>query len=183
MPDPVLRRVAGRRDELGHRPLLAGDGAPAVCAAGACEELPESTCETAGGAFIGLTIPCEPSPCTTDYCTAGSAVCEEHIARIQIGRVDNASGCERYADYTHPGTCVVAGEQYLITVMNGLPFEGDVCSVWIDWNGDHIFEDVAPGGSATLSAGKRLAALSPSIHRTGGHAARPELRASVLINN
>jgi hypothetical protein len=112
--------------------------------AGACEELPESTCESAGGAFIGLTIPCEPSPCTTDYCTAGSAVCEEHIARIQIGRVDNASGCERYADYTHLGTCVVAGEQYLITVTNGLPFEGDVCSVWIDWNGDHIFEDVAP---------------------------------------
>ena len=113
-------------------------------AGGACEELPESVCESAGGAFMGLTIPCEPSPCTTDYCTAGSAACEEHIARVQVGRLDNRSGCERYADYTHRLTDVVAGEQYLITVTNGLPFEGDVCSIWIDWNNDHIFEDVAP---------------------------------------
>ena len=79
-------------------------------------------------------------PGTPTYCDA-SGGCDEHIARVQIGDIDNTSSCDRYADYTTMWTLVVPGVQYPITVTNGQPYSADVCSIWVDWNQDKVFAD------------------------------------------
>jgi hypothetical protein len=77
------------------------------------------------------------------YCEAGGG-CDEYIARVQIGGIDNSSGCDQYHDYTELWTLAVPGEQYPITVTNGTAYSSDVCSIWVDWNQDETFEDDGP---------------------------------------
>jgi hypothetical protein len=77
------------------------------------------------------------------YCAA-SGGCDEHIARVQLGDIDNAGGCAEYADYTALSATVLFGLEYPITVTNGVAYLADVCSIWVDWNQDWVFDDAAP---------------------------------------
>ena len=79
-----------------------------------------------------------PWPCDS------SGGCDEYIRRVQMGDIDNSSGCDQYDDYTDIWTTVIYGLEYPITVTNGTPYDGDVCSIWVDWNQDTIFDDAAP---------------------------------------
>jgi hypothetical protein len=128
---------------------------------GQCAQLGESECEAAAGAFVGVTVACEPSPCPTGYCAAGSSVCDEYISRVQIGAIDNSSGCTHYGDYTYLSTDVTRGAAYSIAVTNGVPYEADVCSTWIDWDGNEIFGDTAPEWISDVVGG---GALPPYSH-------------------
>lgn len=76
----------------------------------------------------------------TTYCDAiGGGY--EHISHVTVGDIDNASGADFYADYTDQSTNMRVGDSYLITVVNGSPYDQDQCGAWIDWDGNFEFED------------------------------------------
>jgi hypothetical protein len=77
------------------------------------------------------------------YCDA-SGGCDEYIQRVQLNEIDNLSGCDQYQDYSAISTTVVNGAEYQVTVTNGHPYSADVCSIWVDWNQDAVFDDAAP---------------------------------------
>ncbi len=91
-------------------------------------------------------------PGAPDYCEAWGE-CWEYIVVVQMGDINNASGCTQYGDYTDLTTIVVPTLSYELFIENGQPYGGDTCSVWIDWNGDKVLDDEgdewigdAPGG-------------------------------------
>lgn len=78
------------------------------------------------------------------YCDASSENCnqyDEHIGRVEIGDIDNSSGCSGYTDYTDIST-QISGTSH-IKVTNGQGYTGDLCGVWIDWNQDKVFDHPA----------------------------------------
>jgi len=108
-----------------------------------CTQESEPTCLAMGGVWLGENVLCAPLLCTTDYCWPGAETCDEYISRVQIGAIDNSSGCEpdaqppNYADYTNLSTDVHVGADTSLVVTNGNPvWEADYCAVWIDWNRD-----------------------------------------------
>jgi hypothetical protein len=80
---------------------------------------------------------------TPIYCEA-SGGCSEHIARVEVGDIDNTSACDGYADYTDLCTEMAIGSEYDITVTVGDPYDDqDQGGMWVDWNRDGDFEDDA----------------------------------------
>jgi hypothetical protein len=81
----------------------------------------------------------------TGYCTAsGDNYSYEHISRVQVGDIDNATAGSNYTDYTNLSTIMQIGTHYQITVTNAYPYDQyDGCGVWVDWNQDEDFEDAA----------------------------------------
>ena len=79
----------------------------------------------------------------TLYCTAGSGTCDEYISRVQIGSIDNSSGCPAggYSRYTDQSTNVNQGNSYSLTVDNAVYYLGDNYGVFVDWNQDGDFYD------------------------------------------
>jgi hypothetical protein len=111
---------------------------------GSCIVIDPSRCAAQNGIYQGGYVPCEAAQCTPFYCPAGAETCDEYIARVQIGAIDNPSVCEagQYADYTALVADVPYGDGTQLTVTNGNPlWTADVCSVWIDWNQDYVFDD------------------------------------------
>jgi hypothetical protein len=106
------------------------------------------------------------TPAQAVYCSAsGSNYTYEHISRVQVGDIDNATAGSNYTDYTHLSTVMQIGAGYQITVTNAYPYDQyDGCGVWVDWNQDEDFEDAAetiaitpdqttPGGGVITFAG------------------------------
>ncbi len=91
------------------------------------------------------------------YCSAGGG-CDEYINRVQVGTIDNSSGCDGYADYTDQATAMEIGTGYPVTVTNHTSsYPEDQCGIWVDWNQDEDFEDsgeqiTASGGPGTFTA-------------------------------
>jgi hypothetical protein len=79
-------------------------------------------------------------PCEETYCPA-SGGCDEYIARVQVGTIDNSTGCDGYADFTAMSTDVAIGASHGITVTLGGPYSSDTGGLWIDWNQDLDFDD------------------------------------------
>jgi hypothetical protein len=79
---------------------------------------------------------------TRGYCDA-SGGCDEHIARVQIGAIDNSTPCTTYGDYTALGPASLpTGVATTCVVTNGNPiWPDDTCTIWIDWNKDYVFDD------------------------------------------
>jgi hypothetical protein len=75
------------------------------------------------------------------YCDAAGGAQDEHIARVQLGDIDNSSGQDYYADYTDLYTYLAHGTDHTITVTNGEYWDTDITTVWIDWNQDKDFYD------------------------------------------
>jgi len=93
-------------------------------------------CEQKYLATLSCEVPCPPS-----YCGA-SGGCDEYIARVQIGSIDNSTPCTMYGDYTYLSTDLIPGFGTQLTVTNGNPiWTGDYCTVWIDYNHDLDFYD------------------------------------------
>jgi len=112
---------------------------------GSCIVIKPPGCAAQGGIYQGDSLPCESITCEPFYCSAGAEICDEYIARVQIESIDNPSGCEagQYADYTALGPATLPiGVPTQCTVTNGNPvYYDDVCSIWIDWNHDFVFDD------------------------------------------
>jgi len=72
------------------------------------------------------------------YCAAW-AECDPYISRVQVGEIDNSSGCQTgYSDYTHLSTEISldGGTDITITVGNSAGYEYG--AVFIDWNQDGV---------------------------------------------
>ncbi|HUW20985.1 MAG TPA: GEVED domain-containing protein [Sedimentisphaerales bacterium] len=80
-----------------------------------------------------------------EYCDASASnYSYEHISRVQVGDIDNATAGSNYTDYTHLCTVMKIQTGYQITVTNGYPYDQyDYCGVWVDWNQDKDFADAA----------------------------------------
>lgn len=78
------------------------------------------------------------------YCEAsgGGGAGNEYISGVEVGDISNINtGSDNYTDYSNMSTTMEVGKYYSITVTNGHPFDFDQCGVWVDWNGDEIFDD------------------------------------------
>jgi len=95
------------------------------------------------------------------YCDAGALTCDEYISRVQVGTIDNSTGCglnsggvQGYSDYTAMTTDMDIGTGYGISVTNGsLSYPEDQCIVWVDWNHDGDFGDANETITMTGSPG------------------------------
>ncbi|MHC4947201.1 MAG: GEVED domain-containing protein [Planctomycetota bacterium] len=83
------------------------------------------------------------------YCWAwGNCDPHPHVARVEMGAIDNTSGCRTYSDFSTMGTEVVPGGGALLRVTPSEASYGNRCGVWIDWNQDRDFDD--PGETITV---------------------------------
>ena len=80
----------------------------------------------------------------TGYCASqGNSVNDEYIGRVQLNTINNASGAQKYSDFTNISTTLNQGTTYTITVTptwTGSKYNEGV-AVWIDYNGDKDFTD------------------------------------------
>ncbi len=78
------------------------------------------------------------------YCSAsgGGGNGNEYISGVEVGDIANTNtGSDNYTDYSELSTTFTVGNTYDIIVTNGEPFDLDQCGVWIDWDGNEIFDD------------------------------------------
>ncbi len=107
----------------------------------------------------------------SEYCTAMSATCDEYIANVSIGSINNSSGCDNYRDYTALSTDIPVNFPQNITVTNGMTiYTSDQCGIWVDWNRDGDFYDVdeAISVSGTPGAGPYSATIAVPAGVTTG---------------
>lgn len=80
----------------------------------------------------------------SDYCASqGNNVNDEYISRVQLNTINNASGAQKYSDFTSISTSLSEGSVYNITVTptwTGTSYN-EGYAVWIDYNGDKDFGD------------------------------------------
>lgn len=92
------------------------------------------------------------------WCSANGTVCDEYIKIVAAGAINNNTSCTPggYGDYTSLSTTVQPGGTIPITVTNSIPYIGDSCGIWVDWNHNGLFTDDAPvvvsGGPGTFTA-------------------------------
>ncbi|GDX53249.1 hypothetical protein LBMAG27_22960 [Bacteroidota bacterium] len=96
------------------------------------------------------------------YCTPtyGYGFCDEFISNVNIGTINYGSVCPsgspstQYEDYTSTFTDLFAGLSYPITVTIGPPFyNGDLITVYADWNQDLDFFDAGESYILTDNGG------------------------------
>ncbi len=83
--------------------------------------------------------------CLPGYCAAGATECDEYIAQVTFGMINNTSGCSDgpVVDYTLQSTTITQGSTVSMTVLNGPDvYAEDQVAVWVDWNQDEDFTDV-----------------------------------------
>ena len=78
----------------------------------------------------------------TEHCYA-SGGCDEFISRVAIGTIDNSSGCDNYGDYKNLSTLMEIGTSAPITIEIDGGYSSDYGAVWVDWNQDFVFDEVA----------------------------------------
>ena len=94
------------------------------------------------------------------YCAA-SGGCDEYISKVEIGTINNSTGCTGYGNYTSQSTEVETGDTYAITVTNGNPiWTADQCGIWVDWNLD---EDFTNDGTITVSGSPGVGPYTANI--------------------
>jgi hypothetical protein len=101
------------------------------------------------------------------YCV-GYGGCSEHISRVQLGDIDNSSGCDEYVDYTSTQTTTLPSNlSETLTVTMGNPYSSaNQCGVWVDWNGDYDFNDA--GETITVSGSPGLGPYTATITPPAG---------------
>ena len=96
---------------------------------------------TANGSY---SIAVSAIACPPGYCEAGATTCDEYIAQVTFGTINNTSECTDgpAADYTLQSTTIMQGTTVSMTVLNGpAQYADDQVAVWVDWNQDEDFTD------------------------------------------
>lgn len=82
-------------------------------------------------------------------CAATSSNCDEFIANVTLGTINNNSVCTNYIDYSTQSTNLTQGQQYTLTITPqitgqaaGSAYTDDEMAAYIDWNNDNDFDDV-----------------------------------------
>lgn len=89
----------------------------------------------------------------TEYCVASTVECDEYIARVVIGGIDNSTDCTQgvIADHTAISTGIERTQSLPIVVYNGpITYGEDSVAVWVDWDQDMGF--CGPNEHFTLSS-------------------------------
>lgn len=85
-----------------------------------------------------------PSMCSA---TSTSNPCDEYIANVTMGNINNTTTCGNYTDYTNLTNSVQQGSSVPMTVATGIigattaGYTDDQVAVWVDWNNDLDFND------------------------------------------
>lgn len=83
---------------------------------------------------------------TIAYCNAGNAplyaTTSLYLDQVSMGAINNVSGASsvRYGDFTALATCMQPGDTQTLEISVVNHANGRPVSVWIDWNGDDIFD-------------------------------------------
>ncbi|MBL7939622.1 MAG: T9SS type A sorting domain-containing protein [Flavobacteriales bacterium] len=97
--------------------------------------------DEAGAYTVNVSVAALPA----GYCEASAATCDESIAQVTLGTIDNTSDCTdgTLGDYTDQSTDFIQSQGFDITVVNGPSStpQGDAVTVWVDWNQDGSFCD------------------------------------------
>ncbi len=95
--------------------------------------------DVAGAYTVNVSVSALPA----GYCEASAVTCDESIAQVTIGTIDNASDCAdgTLGDYTDQSTDFIQSQGFPITVVNGPSSSplADAVSVWVDWNQNENF--------------------------------------------
>lgn len=111
------------------------------------------------------------TPC---YCTPTVAICDEYIANVIIGAIQNPTGCTTggYSNYTNVVYNVSASTAEVITVSMGTFYTTDDLSIFVDWNNDFDFNDageliysLADIGVQTINANVNIPAVPDGQYR------------------
>lgn len=93
------------------------------------------------------------------YCSSqGNTYSMEWISRVRVAALDNSSGAAGYTDFTYLDCGLTGGSTvnvYLTPGFSGTTYT-EYWRIWIDYNGDHDFEDTGElvfsgSGSSTVS--------------------------------
>lgn len=98
--------------------------------------------DAVNGAVGAYTVNVAAIAIAPGYCAASADACDEIIAQVTVGTIDNISDCldGDVVDYTALSTDIEQGETVAITVLNGPTiYTADAVSVWVDWNQDESF--------------------------------------------
>lgn len=100
--------------------------------------------ETSDPTAVGpYTVNVASAAIAAGYCEASNTeACDEFIAQVTIGTVDNTTECTEgvVADYTDQTVDIYQNETLAITVLNGPSFyAADAVGVWVDWNQNQSF--------------------------------------------
>lgn len=96
----------------------------------------------------GTYNPCSGTtpPDPTGPCAATSTNCTyESINNVQLGTINNTTGCTNYTDYSSISTDLIKGQTYTASVTPqaagtvGTAYTNDEIAVYIDWNNDNSF--------------------------------------------
>ena len=141
---------------------------------GNCEITTYAECDAMVGVWLGPDSTCDECP---SYCQAGAYNCSEYVQRVELGTIDNETGCglgsggtAGYSDYTDISTEVEVGTEYLITVTNGsLSQPADACGIWLDWNNNFRFDDESEAVemSGSPGVGPYTAIITPPAYASG----------------
>ncbi len=110
------------------------------------------------GATGPYAINVTATACPAGYCPASADACDEYIAEVHIGTIDNVTDCADgpSVDYSALSTNISQGSSLPITVLNGPAiYLDDQVVAWVDWNNNQVFGDAGetfPLDSADLGA-------------------------------
>lgn len=86
----------------------------------------------------------------TDYITVGlPSACNAggnninfmYISDFSLNTINNPSEASQYSDFTNISTDLIIGSSYSFFVEAGEAYDWNQCIIWIDWNGDGVFEE------------------------------------------
>lgn len=83
----------------------------------------------------------------------------KYITRVKCGNIDNSSSWSLYSDYTNQSTNIAPGETLTVSVERKAA-SGDYIKVFVDWNGDGLFD--GPGELVGYVSGQSLDFTIPS---------------------
>ncbi|MHC4947200.1 MAG: GEVED domain-containing protein [Planctomycetota bacterium] len=66
---------------------------------------------------------------------------DPHIARVELGAIDNTTACSSYSDFAVQAAEIVVGGSHLLRVTTSGVSSSHICEVWVDWNQDRDFDD------------------------------------------
>jgi hypothetical protein len=85
------------------------------------------------------------------YCIPTTTNCDEQISKVEFNTINKSTECNFYSDYSDFSTTITKGTSYQLKVTNNLPYNGDMCGVWFDWNQDGDFNDEGENYSLSTS--------------------------------
>jgi vibriolysin len=103
------------------------------------------------------------------YCTSqGNDQSYEYIAGVAVGDLNNPSGSSPYSDFTSLTANLTQGDSVSVSLTPGFVSSSytEYWKIWIDYNGDHDFEDTgeevfAGSGSSVVTGGFTVPGTAP----------------------